>query len=70
MNEEKPFSPELQHIGLGLFTHKMPCAICIDNKAVFTMPEGIFLPCWKCQERYELKKKNWFKRCLAKRGKK
>lgn len=29
-------------------THNMPCPVCKVNHAVFT--DGIFSPCWSCQE--------------------
>ncbi|RLG45558.1 MAG: hypothetical protein DRN81_01180 [Thermoproteota archaeon] len=47
--------------------HNMPCAVCGDKYAVYQSNYGIFLPCWKCQEKgYMLinTKKNWFFKLL------
>ncbi|MDH3729561.1 MAG: hypothetical protein OES13_00345 [Acidimicrobiia bacterium] len=30
--------------------HTMPCAICLDEKAVHNMNTRIFAPCWSCQD--------------------
>jgi len=30
--------------------HNMPCPVCTRRKAVHYLNEGIFIPCWKCQE--------------------
>lgn len=47
----EPRQPEMHFIGMGLCKHDMICGVCRNHKAVFTMPEAVFLPCWQCQER-------------------
>ena len=35
----------------GIFAeHNMPCAVCGQYAAVYTMNTGKFGPCWKCQK--------------------
>jgi hypothetical protein len=31
-------------------THDQGCAVCYTNHAVYSFGEGVFLPCWHCQE--------------------
>jgi len=31
--------------------HNMPCPICYHKHAVYQTNNGIFLPCWRCQEK-------------------
>lgn len=42
--------------------HNMPCAICHSRKAVYNLNEGIFKPCWKCQQTWELRRRPWYRR--------
>ena len=30
--------------------HNFPCPVCHTNPAVLEMTEGVFWPCWSCQE--------------------
>ena len=31
-------------------THNMPCPICMKEKAILSLHNGQFQPCWKCQK--------------------
>lgn len=42
--------------------HNMPCPICQSRKAVYNLNDGIFKPCWKCQETWETRRKPWWRR--------
>lgn len=46
--------------------HNMPCAVCHTRKSVYSINEGIFKPCWKCQETWELRRKPWYCGLFAK----
>jgi hypothetical protein len=42
---------EIKEIGLGLVTHNYPCPIWFTSeKAVYTNPDGHFLPSWRAQK--------------------
>lgn len=43
---------KIEPLGAGAVTHNMPCAICLQEKAVYLCNERYFVPCWKCQRRY------------------
>lgn len=51
--------------------HNMPCAVCRDEKAVYSCNTGVFHPCWTCQWRgYRLIRRwrwPWQRRKEAKR---
>jgi hypothetical protein len=42
--------------------HNYLCAVCRLEKAVINCNTGILNPCWKCQKRYMVIKKNWLDR--------
>lgn len=40
--------------------HDHACPVCWQEHAVLVMQDGIFQPCWKCQEKgWELRQKRW-----------
>jgi len=41
-------------------THDMACAVCQSRPAVYSIPEGVFKPCWICQEAWELRRIPWW----------
>ena len=34
--------------GAPAATHNMPCAVCLENHAVYLLTIGAFKPCWPC----------------------
>lgn len=34
--------------------HDMPCAVCRQAPAVLDLSIGVFRPCWKCQESWNM----------------
>lgn len=42
--------------------HDYACTICQVRHAVIDLREGIFKPCWKCQEVWEVRRIPWWKR--------
>jgi len=48
---EPRFYPSIVPIGAGAHTHDLGCWRCMKRPAVYSMPEGVFLPCWECQRK-------------------
>ena len=44
--------------------HDMACACCHTRPAVFHCNDGVFGPCWKCQETWKLTRKTWIDRLI------
>lgn len=55
------FKPTIEFHGPAA-THDMPCACCHSRPAVYNLNDGVFKPCWICQETWELRRLPWWKR--------
>jgi len=54
--------PTIVGVGPGVVMHDQACAICHSRKAVYQCNEGIFKPCWICQETWETRRRGWLDR--------
>lgn len=45
--------------GSPVAEHNMPCAVCWVNRAILTLNVGAFRPCWDCQKKFVLVKRNF-----------
>lgn len=48
--------------------HDYSCPVCREKHAVLSGKDGLMIPCWGCQEDYELVKKdkrNWFQKLFG-----
>ena len=62
MSDIPTHKPTIEHIAPGIFTHDQACAVCHSRKAILQCNDFVFLPCPKCQDTWELKRKSWLAR--------
>lgn len=58
--------PTIDHIAPGIFTHDQACAVCHTRHAVLQGNDFVFLPCPKCQDTWELRRRSWLGRLYEK----